>query len=497
MKGQRVAMASRMLGQALPLQNGEAPLVQTADPSNPSESFEHSYGKHLGALRAEQGGRVISANADEIHVQHDDGTEQKFELMNNFPMNRKSMAHQMPVIGAGERFAPGQLLARSNTTDSTGAMALGANARMAYMPWEGMSFEDAYTVSESFAKKLRSEHMYKHDHEWTDSDKQGKANYVGIFPQTYDKAMLANFDEHGVVKPGTVVKANDPLILVASEQERNKKSLVRGDKPVFKDRSVRWDHSYDGVVTDVVHGKSGVTAVVKAYAPTELADKLCYAPDHDVLTRTGWKPISQITLDDECASRAAGNYLNSSYADSSQSDEASLIEYLKPVAIHKYVHTGRMYEVFNGGVSLLVTDNHELHADLGYGFELKEAKILYGRNYKVLVGFSDATTCEVNLHAPDDRWVEYSGDVHCVTLPRNHVLYVRRDGKPVWCGNSGRHGNKGVIGQIIKDEDMPIGEDGRPFEVIDEPNGSGFSREPQPVRTVRSINVEFEQYKLV
>ena len=70
-----------------------------------------------------------------------------------------------------------------------------------------------------------------------------------------------------------------------------------------------------------------------------------------------------------------------------------------------------------------------------------------------------------------EEWVDYSGTVHCVTLPRNHVLYVRRNGKPVWCGNSGRYGDKGVVSAIVPDHEMPMDNAGRPFEVLLNPLG--------------------------
>jgi DNA-directed RNA polymerase beta subunit len=70
-----------------------------------------------------------------------------------------------------------------------------------------------------------------------------------------------------------------------------------------------------------------------------------------------------------------------------------------------------------------------------------------------------------------EQWISYSGSVYCVTLPRNHVLYVRRNGKPVWCGNSGFHGDKGVVGRILPDDQMPRDAEGRPLEILLNPLG--------------------------
>lgn len=70
-----------------------------------------------------------------------------------------------------------------------------------------------------------------------------------------------------------------------------------------------------------------------------------------------------------------------------------------------------------------------------------------------------------------EAWVEFSGQVYCVTMPVGHVIYVRRGGKPVWCGNSNRYGGKGVIAKIVPDEDMPHGPDGQPYELLANPGG--------------------------
>src|ERR1019366_52957 len=112
------------------LVNAESPLVQNALPgSNGTRSFEDEYGKHLGAIHADQGGRVerIDTKDGIIHVSHDDGTRKEIELYQNFPFNRKTSIHQTPTVRVGETFRPGQLLARSHYTDEKGRPAPGLN----------------------------------------------------------------------------------------------------------------------------------------------------------------------------------------------------------------------------------------------------------------------------------------------------------------------------------------------------------------------------------
>jgi DNA-directed RNA polymerase subunit beta len=275
-KGQRVAMASRMLTQALPVANPEAPLVQSAIPgTNGKRSFEDDYSRHMGAMRARQGGRVMAVTDDEMTVRYGDGTTAKLELYNNHPYNRKTFIHQTAVRQPGDMFKAGDLLARSNFTDPDGATALGINARVAYVPWGGKNFEDALVISEGMAKRLRSEHMYQHDVDVGDRTRLGKKSYVSLFPGKYDKEALTRLDDDGVIKRGTRVAFGDPLILAAEQRSRALNKVHRKRQAGFTDQTVTWSHHDDGVVTDVIKkkGKSPVV-LVKSMQEMKVGDKL-------------------------------------------------------------------------------------------------------------------------------------------------------------------------------------------------------------------------------
>lgn len=273
-KGQRAVMAARMLTQALPLAQGEAPLVQSGVPGAENESFEEKYAKHMGAMRADQAGRVEAVNDDSIVVRYQDGSTEEKPLYHNFPFNRKTFLHQTPTVKPGDAFKPGQLLARSNFTNEQGTTALGKNLRVAYVPWGGLNFEDANVISQSAAKALSSEHMYQHGHEFEDNDRRGKKAFVSIFPGRYDRATLEKFNDQGFIQPGTEVKNGDPLVLVARQRERNRKSLLRGNASSYQDATIKWEHHDPGVVTDVVDTDKGVSVVVKATSAMEVGDKL-------------------------------------------------------------------------------------------------------------------------------------------------------------------------------------------------------------------------------
>jgi len=89
----RVSMGSRYITQALPLVNAEAPAVRGGIPNHPDNlSYEEDYGKHMGAIKAKQAGRVMKIDDGVVHVKYDDGTKDEIELYQNHPFNRKSVA---------------------------------------------------------------------------------------------------------------------------------------------------------------------------------------------------------------------------------------------------------------------------------------------------------------------------------------------------------------------------------------------------------------------
>lgn len=274
-KAQRMAMGARYLTQALPLVERESPHVQTGVPGSAhSRSFEEEYGKHMGALHAEKGGRVMAVGEDSIKVRYDDGKSEDIDLYHHFPFNRKTYLHQTPAVRPGDAFKPGQLLAHSNYTDKNGTTALGLNARVVYMPWEGYNFEDAFGISESMAKRMSSEQMYSHELEVDDKTKVGKNHYVSLFPQKFDRKVLDTLDNDGFIKPGQVVEYGHPLVLAAREKEETANKIHKRKQPGYADNAILWKHHDPGLVTDVVRGKNGPVVLVKSVSPMRVGDKM-------------------------------------------------------------------------------------------------------------------------------------------------------------------------------------------------------------------------------
>ncbi len=270
-KAHRMSMGSRMLTQALPLARGEAPLVQSADAAG--NSFVEALGARAGAVRASQGGVVLLSGRDEIKVRYEDGREESIPLYDSLPLNRKTRYHQTTMVKPGERFQPGQLLARSNFTDDQGRIAMGVNARVGYMAYPG-NYEDAIVISEDFARRTASQHTYQHTKEFTDEHRRGKAAFAGIFPSKYDRETFSQFDDDGVIKPGSKVTKDSPLILAVRYREPTRNQLHRGRQSNFVDDSEVWEHDSPGTVSHVYKGEDGnVTVVVDSEEISKEGDK--------------------------------------------------------------------------------------------------------------------------------------------------------------------------------------------------------------------------------
>jgi DNA-directed RNA polymerase beta subunit len=301
-KGGRLLMGSRMVIQALPLKGAEAPLVRSA--GEDGNSFENLYSEYVGAVRAKGHGVIEHVDPDKMVVRYKNGERETHELYNNMPFNRKTLIHSTPLVKIGDTVRPNQLMVHSNYTDREGNIALGRNLRVAYMPYHGSNFEDATVISESAAKKLSSEHMYQVSHEVDKDTTVGRKEFVSIFPAKYPKDGLKHIDTNGVVKPGSIVKHGDPLVL--SMQKGKIDALHRGHSPMWSDKTTEWHHTSDGLVTDVAPTKDGGwNIIVKSYAPMQEGDKMSgrygdkgivskILPDHQMVHDKDGRPFDVI-----------------------------------------------------------------------------------------------------------------------------------------------------------------------------------------------------------
>lgn len=396
-KAQRSSMASRMIAQALPLVSPEAPLVRTQVPGQPGRSFEELYGRHMGPVyaRPDAAGTVEAVAPAGVTVRYADGRRETHELLDHMPSGRKTAYHSVPLVRPGDSVAPGQLLARSNYTDDRGHAAYGANLRVAYMLDRGNVFEDSISVSRSAADRLRSEHLYHHQVTPDENTLVGKAAHAAAFGGKHTLAVLKTVGDDGVVRPGTVVAQGDPLILAVRRKPAPFGRLSRSAGAGLTDASEVWEHPEPGVVTDVVRGRDGPVVMVKTHKALQPGDKLCYDAATEVLTTAGWIPVPAVTPAHRVASLNPDGRL----------------EYLNPVAVHTYPHTGRMYRLETTQVSLCVTPDHHLYArPRGEDeFSLIRAESLYGSRFELCSSAIWEGTDPTEIELPGSGYVRACG----------------------------------------------------------------------------------------
>jgi len=273
--GNRVSMADKQMEQAIGLKHREEPLVQVkTDSLDPNHTFEKLVG-HFTTAKSTQDGKITAIKDGMIHVQGKEG-KTEVHLYNHFPTNDpKGMMHSTPLVQVGDAVKKGQVLADSNYTRN-GTLAIGTNLKVGYVPYKGYNFEDGIVISESAAKKLTSEHLYKKGIEIDpDNDHVSKAKfkaYSVVRASTMTKDQWDNIEDDGVVKVGTRVLPGQVMVAAVGKNVSTKLTHAwgalgkRAIQP-YKDKSMIWDEDHAGIVTKVVKDSAG--RGVKIYVKTE------------------------------------------------------------------------------------------------------------------------------------------------------------------------------------------------------------------------------------
>jgi hypothetical protein len=293
---QRLFYSNRFFSQADPLIEPDEPLVQNMAPSG--QSFDRIAGERVGAVFAPKSGTVRDYKKGMLEVEYDDGETQSIPVYRDLSLNRKNRYNQRPMFEKGQRFEADQPLVTSNFTNRQGTLALGRNTYVGLVPYLGYSMDDATVISESFADRLRSEHLLDFEAD-NDSDVDRSLNsFISVFPDEYSSKQLERMESYGVVKPGTVLERGDPIILGSTavrvkDDDRLKGAFGRYLRNRRRNVSDTWDHDERGVVKDVARRKDGSYHVtVYTEKPAKEGDK--------IVARSGAKfTISRLIPDKE------------------------------------------------------------------------------------------------------------------------------------------------------------------------------------------------------
>ena len=351
----RLFYGARFYNQALALQNRETPLVQSLIPGDPDgRTFDEHFGPMVGALHSKYQGKVDAVDSDSITLKTPEG-KKRIPLYFHHSYNRKSAMHQTPEVQVGDEVTPGHLLASSNYTDKKGALALGLNARVGFVPYKGWSMDDAVVISQAFADRLKSEKQLTHEQEFDDDTKGGLHHFVSLFPTAFEKSKLVNMDEHGVIRKGSIIKEGDPLILatapkVVTARDAQVGKLSRTLQQTRRNATQLWDHQDTGEVMDVARTSKGVKVVVRSISPTRVGDK--------IVTRNGQKDIVSRIIPDEHMPRTL--------------DGEPLEVLMNPLSVPSRVNNNFIYETLLGKVARKSGQPYRLNGFNGPGEKYHE-----------------------------------------------------------------------------------------------------------------------------
>lgn len=276
----RTTMSARHIGQSISIVGREPPLVQSLAGKNTKESFEAHLGSKFAGHPAPVDGRVVAVNKDEIVIQGKDGRKHSVQLYDHYPLSdEKAQIHSTPIVKVGDTVRQGQSVADTSFTKN-GVLALGTNLRTAYLA-NGLNHEDGIVISESAAKKLASEHLYKPSLYVSEGIHLGKKKFMAHRFADFTKEQYEKLDDNGIVKPGTKVKPGDPLILAMNEMalpqgadEKAQRKLQKRFRERFTSAAQTWDSNYEGEVVRVSRAGNEIVVHVKTLEPMQVGSKM-------------------------------------------------------------------------------------------------------------------------------------------------------------------------------------------------------------------------------
>jgi DNA-directed RNA polymerase subunit beta len=244
-------MGSNMQKQAVPLMVTDSPIVGTG--------MEYKVALDSGVtVLARSGGVVEHVETSRIIVLNDEGKRDVYDLIKFKRTNQGTCCNQRPVVKYGDRVEKGQIIADGPAT-SNGEIALGKNALIGFMTWEGYNYEDAVLLNENLVRNdvYTSLHIEVYSHEARDT-KLGVEEITREIPNVGEDA-LRNLDEDGIVKIGTEVHAGDILVgkitpkgeTDLTAEERLLRAIFGEKTRETRDTSLRLPHGESGIVVDV------------------------------------------------------------------------------------------------------------------------------------------------------------------------------------------------------------------------------------------------------
>ena len=445
----RALMGSNMQRQAVPLIRADVPIVGTGLEGKAARDARIQ-------IHAEGNGVVEFVDANEIHVRYDRDAEEKlvsfeedlrvYKLTKFIKTNQETCINLNPAVKKGQKVKKGDFLTEGYATQN-GELALGKNLKVAFMPWKGYNFEDAIVISERVVREdmFTSVHISEYELEVRDT-KLGEEELTPDIPNVSEEA-TKDLDENGIIRIGATINEGDILIgKITPKGESDptpEEKLLRaifGDKAGdAKDASLKAPNGVEGVVIGkklFQRAKKDKNAKVRERAAMDKLEKIHEKNEADLMEIL----LEKLTtlLKDHVSAGVSNNFGEVQIGKGAKFTSRNLsgLDYAN---VNPLGWTGD--KKVDDQVNIL------LH---NYNIKYNEELGRYKRE-KFNISIGDELPAGV------------------LKLAKVYLAVKRK--LKVGDKMAGRHGNKGIVAKIVRQEDMPFLEDGTPVDVVLNPLG--------------------------
>ena len=446
----RALMGSNMMRQAVPLLRPESPIVGTG--------LERQVASDSRVLiNAEGDGVVEYVDANKITIRYDLSENERlvrfeedtrsYNLIKFRKTNQGTCINLKPIVKKGDRVIKGQVLSQGYATEN-GELALGRNMKVAFMPWKGYNFEDAIVISEKVVREdiFTSIHIDEYSIDVRDT-KLGTEELTDDIPNISEEA-TKDLDENGMIRIGAEVNPGDILIGKITPKGESDPSpeekLLRaifGDKAGdVKDASLKAPPSLHGVVIDK---KLFTRSVKDKRKRNQDKQELEVLEDNFDLKFDELKSVlieKLFTIVNGKTCQGVQNDLGEEILPKGKKYTLKML-----TSVEDYTHLTR-------GTWTTSSDSNQLIADLIHNYKIKENDLQGSlRREKFTISVGDELPAGIKKLAK---------------------VYIAKKRKlKVGDKMAGRHGNKGIVARIVRDEEMPFLEDGTPVDIVLNPLG--------------------------
>ena len=445
----RALMGSNMQRQAVPLIRLESPIVGTGLEGKAARDARIQ-------LHAEGSGVVEYVDGNEIHVRYNRSEMQQlvsfeedlkiYKVTKFIRTNQETCINLRPAVVKGQKVVEGDFLTEGYATKG-GEMALGRNLKVAFMPWKGYNFEDAIVISEKVVKEdlFTSIHISEFETEVRDT-KLGEEELTPDIPNVSEEA-TKDLDQNGIIRIGAHIKEGDIIIgKITPKGESDptpEEKLLRaifGDKAGdAKDASLKAPSGTEGVVINkklFQRAKKDKNAKVREKASLDKIEKTHEKNEIDILEMLVNK--LQTLLKDKASVGVSNNFGEMLIGKGAKFNQKNLtnIDYLNV-------------------------------NPLGWTADAKTDDLINTLLHNYSIKFNE----ELGRYKREKFNISIGDELPAGVLKLAKVYLAVKRKLKVGDKMAGRHGNKGIVAKIVRQEDMPFLEDGTPVDIVLNPLG--------------------------